>query len=366
MAIYEFSKNRIHPVPMTTFAEAQILERQHLQGALRETIEVVAPGTMVLAEEFSGWEDSRRRIDLLGLDSEANLVVIELKRDDDGTHMELQALRYASMVSTMTFSQAVAIHRQHLEKEGYDVDAESAILQHLGWDEPREEEFAQDVRIVLVAANFSTEITSTVLWLNDRDLDIRCVRAQPYRLGDHVLLDVQQIIPLPETASFQVQMKEKATEERTSSKRRDNTRYDVTIAGKAHPKQTKRDMAYLAVRAALEQGIPRDSLPVDPGKWLVVDGHISNRDDFIKRVREQHTRKRFDERRWFLDDTKLFRDSTSSFALSNQWSGHDALPLVAEIAKSHPELQISYKAVGKVGVIQRTTYTRRPSPYRRH
>lgn len=35
---------------------------------------------MVIAEEFGEWEDSKRRIDLLGLDREANLVVIELKR----------------------------------------------------------------------------------------------------------------------------------------------------------------------------------------------------------------------------------------------------------------------------------------------
>jgi RecB family endonuclease NucS len=61
--------------------------------ASRSTI--VSPDTIVIAEEFGEWEDSRRRIDLLGLDKNANLVVIELKRTDDGGHMELQALRYS-------------------------------------------------------------------------------------------------------------------------------------------------------------------------------------------------------------------------------------------------------------------------------
>ena len=38
---------------------------------------------MVISEELSEWEDSRRRIDLLRLDQSANLVVIELKRTEN-------------------------------------------------------------------------------------------------------------------------------------------------------------------------------------------------------------------------------------------------------------------------------------------
>lgn len=52
------------------------------------------------------------------------------------------------------------------------------------------------------AADFSKEITTSVLWLNDQGLDIRCVRLKPYRDNDgNVLIDVQQLIPLPEAAA---------------------------------------------------------------------------------------------------------------------------------------------------------------------
>lgn len=348
MAIYELSNDAIRAIPTTTFAEAQVLERQHLQRVLREKVETVAPGAMVIAEEFGEWEASKRRIDLLALDSHANLVVIELKRDEDGAHMELQALRYAAMVSTMTFVRAVEVHQRYLAKLGREGDARSAILQHLEWDQPREDEFAQDVRIVLVAANFSTEITSTVMWLNERDLDIRCVRVQPYRLDNRILLDVQQIIPLPEVASYQVQLKEKATESRASSKAAgegpDFTRYDLHISGTVHPAQWKRRMAYLAVRAALDRGAARDALPVPGRKWLVVEGQAGTREEFLERVKAKlGPDKSFEERRWFLDDGELLHDATSTFALSNQWGGPDVLPMIDQIAEAFPDLRISYE-----------------------
>ncbi|WCN83850.1 hypothetical protein [Micromonospora sp. LH3U1] len=37
-----------------------------------------------MAEEFGNWEDARRRVDLLAVEKAGHLVVIELKRTDDG------------------------------------------------------------------------------------------------------------------------------------------------------------------------------------------------------------------------------------------------------------------------------------------
>ena len=101
MPIYEFAPDRIEPLTKTSFGAMLLHERRDLQRLLRKNISVIAPDTLVIAEEYGEWDDSRRRIDLLGIDREANLVVIELKRTEDGGHMDLQAIRYAAMVSTM-------------------------------------------------------------------------------------------------------------------------------------------------------------------------------------------------------------------------------------------------------------------------
>ena len=98
MAIYELSDTGIKRLQKTTFADRGIRERQDIQRLLRDQIEIISDQTMVIAEEFGDWDASRRRIDLLCIDKEANLVVIELKRTEDGGHMELQAIRSLHLI----------------------------------------------------------------------------------------------------------------------------------------------------------------------------------------------------------------------------------------------------------------------------
>jgi hypothetical protein len=225
MPLYEMTASTFRPVPEASFVEMGIGERSDIQRLLRTQIDVLGDDLYVLTEEFGEWEDSKRRIDLLAVDSEANLVVIELKRTADGGHMELQAIRYASMVSAMTFERAVLIHADFLHRMGQPrEESQVRLLDFLGWDEPHQEKFAEDVRIVLVSENFSKELTTAVLWLRDREIDIRCVRLQPYRDGAHTLIDVQQIIPLPEAHDYQVQLREKEQQERRQRAERDDER----------------------------------------------------------------------------------------------------------------------------------------------
>ena len=210
MPLYEMTSDAFRPLSQASFADMKVRERNDLQRLLRTQIDVLGDELYVLTEEFGDWEDSRRRIDLLAIDPQANLVVIELKRTNDGGHMELQAIRYASMVSAMTFERAEQIHGEFLARMGEPAEeARSRMLTFLSWEEPDEENFAPDVRIVLVSEDFGKELTTAVLWLRERDIDIRCVRLRPYQDGEKRLIDVQQIIPLPEANEYQVQLREK-------------------------------------------------------------------------------------------------------------------------------------------------------------
>lgn len=174
--LYRYSSASLAPVPRTTFGSEQIRERQDLQRLLLNDLSILGDDLLAITEEYGAFKDSSRRIDILALDRRGNLVVIELKRTDDGGHMDLQSLRYAAMVSTMTLDHLVETYA-----EAHHVELEQAKLTLTDWIEEPLEELPNRVRIILVSADFSTEVTSTVLWLNDNyGTDIACFRLSPY------------------------------------------------------------------------------------------------------------------------------------------------------------------------------------------
>lgn len=214
MPVYRLTTEAIIPLPRTTYAAQGVRERSDLQRLLRANIAVVAPDVLVIAEEFGDWDESKRRIDLLGIDRDAALVVIELKRDDDGGHMELQAIRYAAMVSRMTLQRAIEVYQACLGPDAAAGAARTAILAWLRTSEPPRDEAVLDVRIVLVSADFKKELTTAVLWLREWELDIRCVRVKPYADTHGMILEVQEIVPLPEAAEYQVSIRDEAISRR--------------------------------------------------------------------------------------------------------------------------------------------------------
>ena len=226
MPVFEYHDSRLTPLERTSFEQQGILERKHLQAALRDQIEVICPDCLVIAEEFSDWADSGRRIDLLAVDKEANLVVVELKRTETGEHMDLQAIRYAAMVSTLTFKKAVEILGKYLQQRGLGGDPEEKLRQFLEWGDSQDEVFPSGVRITLASADFSKELTTAVMWLNVQGIDIRCVRLVPYKHGQQTLVDVQHIIPLPEAEDYWVGIRQQSDERKAvRQSQRDYTRY---------------------------------------------------------------------------------------------------------------------------------------------
>jgi len=221
MSLYRIDDDELNPVADTTFQAEGLHERRDLQQLIINRPSALGSDLFIVKDEFENWSDSARRIDLLAIDEDGTLTVVELKRHENPGPMELQALRYAAMVANITFEQLADAHQEFGEARGLDGDASSRIDEFLSDKEVNRDDLqTAKPRIILVAPNFPTELATSVLWLNDAGLDIRCVRLQLYRADDQLFVDSGQVIPLPEADDYLVRVREKAEEVETVTRRR--------------------------------------------------------------------------------------------------------------------------------------------------
>ena len=226
---------------------------------------------------------------------------------------------------------------------------QTELLDFLGWSEPDEDAFAQDVRIVLASAEFGRELTTAVIWLIEREIDIRCVRLQPYDHDGRVLVDVQQIIPLPEMADYQVRVTAKKRKERKArSDTRTRAMYNLVLGGDKRDGLPKRHAIYLTFRYLVEQGISPGKVAEQCGpqakRALVsVDGEV-NAEDFKQHAAEVLSRegRSFDPIRYFCDDETLLHFDGRTYAFLNQWGGPNWKQAMDNLREAFPDKKIEF------------------------
>lgn len=315
MSIFLLENGQLNAIHGTTFINESILERQHLQQALKQNISVIAADCLVLTEEYAEWDASRKRIDLLAIDKQANLVIIELKRTDTGDHMELQALRYASMISTMTFEHALDVlvdYRNKNGEEGFTKEnARETIEDFIELDAINETNFGNDVRIILVSAEFSKELTTSVIWLNERDLDITCVRMKPYKYQDQILIDIQQVLPLPEAKDYQIRAQKKAEERREIQKNLNSKDYSKYLFNGLELNKRKLVLELIKTHIKNNNILSLEDLLFDFPQELRKGRKMYKRYDEVIQTN--------DKNRYFSEVDEVLDLTDGKFVISNQW-----------------------------------------------
>lgn len=338
MPIYEVTPQALRAVPTTTFAAVSLRERDDIQRLLRQHLAVLDPDLLFVAEEYALFENAQRRVDLLAIDRTGRLVVIELKRTEDGGHMELQALRYAAMVSTMTTEHLVQVFAA-----SHALDLEAARTRLIDFVENDIFELSDDVRVILVSAGFSQEVTATVLWLTQKyNLDISCYRLLPYLLDGRVLLDVQRLIPLPEARDFQIRQRQKGAEAAATRAGggRDFTKYDLHVGDQSQLGLSKqgavRNLAQILLRADVTPSAVRGAL--EPQRWVPV------RRESGESVEEAFRRQHPDRGNHYWFDLEL-HDDDAYWVMPRFGGTRTEEYLAALTSAAPPELGVRWAAV---------------------
>lgn len=195
----------------SSFTSLNIWERTHIEEWIRSNPDLLGEDLLIVSIEFDRFVNSNDRLDVLALDRTGNLVVVELKRDAAAGYADLQSIRYAAMVSSMTIEVLlpyyIAYRRKYDNEVLSDSEAKERLIEFVESDSFVE--LSNKPRIILCSEGFSKEITATVMWLRNSDIDISCVKITPYKLQDQVVIVPRTVIPLEEAQQYLIDIKRK-------------------------------------------------------------------------------------------------------------------------------------------------------------
>ena len=187
------------------FAQLGFQERHDIQEWVAANPGILGEDLLIIGKEFSGFDRTNERLDLLAVDADGKLVVIELKRDDSGADAHWQAIKYASYLHRVDADRIIEMLAGYAEVS--KADATNKLLQHLNADDLNA--LNNDQRIILASHRFAPEVTSAALWLNEKapgDNLITCIQLTPYRDAKTGSLYVQAntIIPVPGAEAYMI------------------------------------------------------------------------------------------------------------------------------------------------------------------
>lgn len=213
MILYRIDKqeNKLEEITVTTFAENEIKERQHIEEWIRKNPEILGEDLLIIGHEYSYDKlDINERLDLLALDRNGNVVVIEVKRDQSGKDVDFQALKYASYCARLSQKNLLDIYANYLIKHNEQTNPKDALQEFLNAED--EEDLNAMLngtqRIIIVGKDFDKRILSVCTWLYENNIDIKCVSIKPYKLNDEIVVDVKQIIPPDKLEDYYIKKKE--------------------------------------------------------------------------------------------------------------------------------------------------------------
>jgi hypothetical protein len=210
MYLVNRDKKLLEPIAKAAFRDVGMRERKDLQEWIVHNPEVFGEDLLVIQKEFSGFADTKERLDVLALDKQGNIVIIENKLDDSGRDVVWQVLKYAPYCASLTNVQIKEIFRGYLRATGRKENADEVLsdfLEDTDFDSKLNSGNTQ--RIFMVSGDFRKEVTSTVLWLSKYGLRIHCFKASVYALKDQLLFNLEQIIPVKDVGDYEIRMADK-------------------------------------------------------------------------------------------------------------------------------------------------------------
>lgn len=201
---YHKNSKRIKKCNQTDFKSHNILERQDIEKWIEDYPDILGEKLLVVTTEYDKFDKTNERLDLLAIDTKGNLVIVELKRDDSGKNVDLQAIKYAAYCSTLTIDQLVKEYQEYHKKKNLEISEDKARQEILDFIEDDDfSELNNRPRIIIASRSYRPEVTASILWLRNFGIDITCIKLSPYEIdNENIGLESAILIPLPEAQDY--------------------------------------------------------------------------------------------------------------------------------------------------------------------
>lgn len=175
MNLWKVTNNELTELPKSRLDSEERLENWIAKDSRITGMDLLLIGKQVVTY-YGG------RIDLLGMDSEGNLVILELKKDKTPRDVVAQTLDYASWVKDLTYKQIDLIATNYLKCSLRD-----AFIERFSTEIP--EEINQNHSIVIVASELDPSSERIVQYLSSEyDVNINCIFFDFFKEGNQEFL----------------------------------------------------------------------------------------------------------------------------------------------------------------------------------
>lgn len=189
-----------------------VSREEKLHDWLEQDISLISDDLLVIGREVL--TDFGKSIDLLCLNSNGDVVIIELKRDKAPRDVMAQILEYASWVDDMPSERILEIANDYLQKKGMSL--EEAFQQK--FRTPLPEYLNDSHKMLIVTSELDAQTERVLNYLSEHEIDINAVTFSYFRDGNNEYM--ARVLLIPES------MKEMV---RTSTKKVSGTRWTLDL-----------------------------------------------------------------------------------------------------------------------------------------
>lgn len=219
------------------------LSETQLEDAICQDPSLLGEELLVLGRQLADFAEDAKRLDVLALDKEGEVVLVEMKVDEDYAFTDLQAIGYAGAYSQQddeffagilarSASNAVIRNAAGLPEDPSKEQALEAIRSFLELPVDTDWTRSRQTRIKLLAPDFPKRVLHNVKWLGEvYGMPIEAIQVRLFDIDGVNHLHFDRLLPLPGAEQFDLSVRDREVSIRKENARRKPVLKSLVQAG---------------------------------------------------------------------------------------------------------------------------------------